>query len=203
MVPGDQNEDLPSPCRPAAPEPMFLVIEDRLDDLGARRDREPRVFTLRCTRKLLKRLQASPGVDLDPPTTRLGDWYATLVYERTEQLVLCVSERSLLPVVLPAKEARTLVPRFRDALAELLAGLGVPPDEIERERAEMADVRIGRTASRQILGSMNDFLRALSYRPPGRSLLDESRQLAEAPCGPIGMRSPDELTVEMLRHLSQ
>ena len=135
------------------------------------------MFTLRCTGKLLKRLRASPGVDLEPPTTQLGDWYATLVYERTEQLVLCVSERSLLPVVLPAKEARTLVPRFRDALAELLARLGVPPAEIERERAEMADVRIGKTASRQVLGSMNDFLRMLSYRPPRRSLLDESRQL--------------------------
>jgi len=161
------------------------------------------VFTLRCTGKLLKRLRASAGVDLEPPTTRLGDWYATLVYERTKQLVLCVSERSLLPVVLPAKEAPTLVPRFRDALAELLARLGVPPAEIERERAEMADVRIGRTASRQILGSMNDFLRMLSYRPPRRSLLDESRQLAEAPCGPIDMRSPDDLTLEMLRHRTQ
>lgn len=120
------------------------------------------MFTLRCTRKLLERLRASPGVALEPSTTRLGDWYATLVYERTEQLVLCVSERSLLPVLPPAKEARTLVPRFRNALAEFLACLGVPPAEIERERAEMADVRISRTASRQILGSMNDFLRAPS-----------------------------------------
>jgi hypothetical protein len=161
------------------------------------------VFTLRCTGKLLKRLRASPGVDIEPPTTRLGDWYATLVYEHREQFVLCVSERSLLPVVVAAKDARTLVPRFRDALAELLARLGVSPAEIERERAEMAAVRVGRTASRQVLGTMNDFLRMFSWREPGRSLLDESRQLAEAPCGPIGMRSPDDLTLEILSRRHQ
>ncbi|HYS79837.1 MAG TPA: hypothetical protein VEM76_03970 [Anaeromyxobacteraceae bacterium] len=157
------------------------------------------MFTLRCTGKLLKRLHTSPVVDIEQPTTRLGDWYATLVYDHREQFVLCVSERSLLPVVVPAKEARTLAPRFRDTVAELLARLGVSPADIERERAEMADVRVGRTASRQVLGSMNDFLRMFSWRAPGRSLLDESRQLAEAPCGPIGMRSPDDLTLEMLR----
>ena len=156
------------------------------------------MFTLRCTAKLLRRLRATPGVDLEPPTTRLGDWYATLVHEHREQFVLCVSERSLLPVVVPAKEARTLVPRFRDALAELLARLGVSTAEIERERAEMDAVRVGRTASRQVLGTMNDFLRMFSWRALGRSLLDESLQLAEAPCGPIGMRSPDDLTLELL-----
>jgi hypothetical protein len=158
------------------------------------------VFTLRCTGKLLERLHATPGVDLEEPTTRLGDWYATLVYEGREQLVLCVSERSLLPVVIPAREARTLVPRFQDALAELLVLLGVPAAEIERELADMVDVRIGRTASRTILGSMNDFLRMLpSYRRPGTSLLDASRKLAKAPCGPLGMRSPDDVAPELLR----
>ena len=106
----------------------------------------------------------------------LGDWYATLVYDGREQLVLCLSERSLLPVMIPAREARTLVPRFRDALAELLVLLGVPTTEIERELAEMVDVRIGRTASRTILGSMSDFRRLLSYRRPGTSLMQESRQ---------------------------
>ena len=157
------------------------------------------MFTLRCTGKLLKRLRASPQGDAMPPTTRLGDWYATLIHQQREQFVLCVSERSLLPVVVAAKEARTLVPRFQEALAALLARLGCSPVVIEHELKEMAEVRLGKTASRQILGSMNDFLRMFSWRAPGRSLLDESRQLAEAPCGPIGMRSPDELTLELLR----
>jgi hypothetical protein len=113
--------------------------------------------------------------------------------------VLCVSDRSLLPVVIPARRARTLVPRFQDALAELLVLLGVSTAEIERELAEMVDARIGRTASRTILGSMNDFLRMLSSRRPGTSLLQVPRELAEAPCGPLEMRSPDDVAPELLR----
>jgi hypothetical protein len=82
----------------------------------------------------------------------------------------------------------------------MLVLLGVPTAEIERELAEMVDdVRIGRTASRTILGAMNDFLRMLSYRRPGTSPLQVSRELAEAPCGPLGMRSPDDVAPELLR----
>jgi Domain of unknown function (DUF6933) len=48
------------------------------------------VFTLRCTRILLKRLKAQPGVVAFPPSTRLGDWYAHLLLVRPAQLVLAV-----------------------------------------------------------------------------------------------------------------
>jgi len=60
------------------------------------------MFTIRCTKKLLRRVD-----DTETPTastTVLGDWYAKVLYSRPHQLVLCVSERSLLPVVLHAKE---------------------------------------------------------------------------------------------------
>ncbi len=61
------------------------------------------MFTLRCTRTLLKRLRAQPNASPPPPTTRLGDWYGNLLYTRPQQLVICVSERSLLPVVVPSR----------------------------------------------------------------------------------------------------
>ena len=181
-------------------QPLFFGRLARADDFLAapRLKKNPLVVDSRGRGRFLalKSYTAAPSLHSQGDTVLLRLDSAGVAGVR-------VSERSLLPVVLPAKEAPTLVPRFRDALAELLARLGVPPAEIERERAEMADVRIGRTASRQILGSMNDFLRMLSYRSPRRSLLDESRQLAQAPCGPIDMRSPDDLTVEMLRHCTQ
>jgi hypothetical protein len=63
------------------------------------------------------------------------------------QLVLLTSERTLLPVVVTAREARTLVERFPLALAPVLAAL--------------------------------------------------SLDLAEAPCGRIGMLSPGDLTREL------
>ena len=80
------------------------------------------MFTLRCTGKLLKRLgrpdEASPAV----PSTRLGDWYAHLLFTRP-QIVLCVSERTLLPVLIPAADAASLVPRLRDAVGTMLRAL--------------------------------------------------------------------------------
>lgn len=156
------------------------------------------MYTLRCTGKLLKRLGPVSEVTRERPTTFLGDWYATLVYAPGMQLVLLTSERTLLPVVVPATEARTLAERFPLALARVLAELKVPLDSIDREVQAMAAPRIGKTASRQVLGTMNDFQRMMPYHQwPPMSLTAVSRELAEAPCGPIGMRSPDDLTREL------
>jgi hypothetical protein len=69
---------------------------------------------------------------------------------------------------------------------------------IDRELQAMARPLIGKTASRQVLGSMNDFQRMMPYHPwPPKSLTGLSVELARAPCGPIGMRSPDDLTREL------
>lgn len=156
------------------------------------------MYTLRCTGKLLKRLGPVTEVTREPPTTALGDWYATLVYAPGMQLVLLASERTLLPVVVLAREARTLAERVPLALARVLAELKVPLAVIDRELQAMAGPRIGKTASRQVLGTMNDFQRMMPYHQwPPRSLTAVSLELAEAPCGPIGMRSPDDLTREL------
>ena len=54
---------------------------------------------------------------------------------------------------------------------------------------------IGKTVSRQVLGSMNDFVRMLdSYRGVG-TLLEVSLRLAETPCGPLQMNSPRNATL--------
>lgn len=156
------------------------------------------MYTLRCTAKLLARLGPLTEAAREEPTTALGDWYATLVHAPRMQVVLLVSERTLMPLVVPAREARTLVKRVPLALARALAELGVASPAIEREVEAMAGPHIGKTASRRVLGSMNDFLRMMRFHPwPPRSLTALSLELAEAPCGPIGMQSPDDVTREL------
>jgi hypothetical protein len=158
------------------------------------------VFTLRCTAKLLRRLRAAPVAEAVAPTTTLGDWYANLLYEPGGQVVIFVNERSLLPVLLSARDGSTLLPRFREAAREVLVRLGAPIAAVEAEMAAMAEGRIARTASRQVLGSMTDFAWMLTAdRGKGRSLIERAIQLAHAPCGPIGMRSPEEVAPELLR----
>jgi len=153
------------------------------------------MVTLRCTQKLLRRLGVEPR-SAGMPTTVLGDWYGTLIVARPAHLVLSVSEVTLLPVVFAAAPLSGLVPRFRDAVGGVLRALRVADDALDREMLEMADVTVSATSNRRVLGSMNDFLRMLTYElEMGPSLPGASLRLPEAPCGPIGMESPRRATV--------
>ncbi len=110
-----------------------------------------------------------------------------------------MSERTLLPVVVAAKDGMRFPDRLRAGLREVLQALSVNPAAIESELTAMTGFVWGRSASRQVLGTMNDFHRMFeSYRVRGSSLLDVALNLAEAPCGPIKMESPNRLTVEVL-----
>jgi hypothetical protein len=156
------------------------------------------VFTLRATAKLLKRLKAMPDPSPPPSTGRLGAWYANLLVVRPAQLVLCVSERTLLPVLVPAKDISSLPQRLAIAAGEMLRAIGVPEVEVIRELRQMVEWRIAKTASRQVLGSMNDFAWMAEVDPrETMSLLDRALLLAESPCKPIGMDNPRQATVAL------
>lgn len=68
------------------------------------------MLTIRCTQKLLLRVGVSPKVQTISPTTVLGDWYANLIFTRPQQLVLCLNERSLLFLLLPAQNFKNVAP---------------------------------------------------------------------------------------------
>lgn len=141
------------------------------------------MFTLRCTRKLLKRLGARPSSEAITPTTVLGDWYANLLYRRPQQLVLAMSERSLLCVLVPAAPGRRLGQRLRDAAGELLLEIGVPLPLVAAELQSMEPMSIGATTSRSVLGCMNDAVVQLDAYAAGHAgrvtLRDATLHLAE------------------------
>jgi hypothetical protein len=144
------------------------------------------VFTLRATVKLLKRMKATPDPSPPPSTGRLGDWYANLLVVRPAHLVLCVSERTLLPVLVPARDISGLPERLALAVGDMLRAIGVPELEVLRELRHMVEWRIAKTAGRQVLGSMNDFAWMAEVDPrETMSLLDRALLLAECPCTPI------------------
>lgn len=110
-----------------------------------------------------------------------------------------MNERSLLAVLVAASPSNTLVTRFREAAVDLLLRLAVPAAVVAAEAREMEDVRIGRTASRRVLGSMNDFAYLMdAYRGDPVALGDIALKLAATPCGPIGMKHPADVALELL-----
>lgn len=144
------------------------------------------MYTLRCTQKLLRSGVRETADPLGPPTTVLGDWYANVLFCRPQRLAVCVSDVTLLPVVLPASPAATLPERLPQALAELLLAIGVAPQAVRAEVERMQPCTVGRTASRRILGSLNGYMAMLEHilkRAPRRpdSPLGLSLWLAETP----------------------
>ena len=151
------------------------------------------MVTIRCTQKLLRRVDPTPGTQ--PPTTRLGDWYATILFARPEQLVVCVSERTLLAVVVPARPASALGKRLSEGLAEVLTALGVSATQIAHEVREMSECSFARTQSRSVLGSLNELVFHLSEPPRDSRRLQTLRgwsheYVKEVSCGGPGARGP-------------
>ncbi|MEH0167376.1 DUF6933 domain-containing protein [Roseateles microcysteis] len=156
------------------------------------------MFAFRCTQKLLTRLNAVPAPEPAPPDSVLGDWYANIVRAGRTQVVLAISERTLLSVVVPAKEGRTLVRRFSEALEPLLLSIGVPAEDVVAERNAMQQSAIAKTANRRVLGSLNDLAFQLEVgltHQPERTLLAQSLWLAQTPMKVIEYGSPDAATV--------
>ncbi len=136
-------------------------------------------------------LAARPG---DSSTGLLGDWYATVLRWRPV-VALFVNEATLLPVFVSLAPAQSLAARFLMRVEEVLATHGVPLEMIDRELAEMTVVRVAPTASRSVVGVMNEFgyLAAASRSDAGEDLLGLSVRMAGTPCGPLYRRhvSPD------------
>ena len=122
---------------------------------------------------------------------------------RPQSLVLCVSEQSLLSVILPSREFGTLVSRFQEAVREHLLVLGASLQDVEREVAAMHQIELGPTVSRSVRGSMGELTFAVEdelQRGHFPAIEELQRYLSTYIMGAIGMRYPYEVALELLRH---
>jgi hypothetical protein len=123
---------------------------------------EGALVALRCTQRLLRRLRTDLAGAVPVAGNALGHWYATVLTFNRTAYVISVSERSLLSVVLPGAPFSTLVTRFPAALAELLRALGVPASQVATEVAATSPLVVAATASRRVLGCLNQYAFELS-----------------------------------------
>jgi hypothetical protein len=140
------------------------------------------MYTIRATHKLLTLMKATPEMNPPTPTTILGDWYVNVT---DYGLIICISEKTLLPVLLPREALCTIATELPRALAAILDKLGIDRAAIERERFAMGNSLVSTTASRRLLGFLNDFARMMEPSPDYEghsSLLKASIWLANTPC---------------------
>ncbi|MCL1601057.1 MAG: hypothetical protein M3112_05930 [Actinomycetia bacterium] len=153
------------------------------------------MFSIHATKKLLDRVNRPVLPAVSEPATILGNWYANVLFWKP-QVALLVNERTLLPVLMPLAPAATLAERFPEALQRVLKALGVAPAFIEVETDAMADARYAKTASRSVIGIMNEFKYLAEVYRDYRGfddLVALAVELSGTPCGPLYKRhgSPD------------
>ena len=146
------------------------------------------MFTVRGTKKLLDRV-GRPVADPPSSSTVLGDWYANVLFWR-RQVALFVNATTFVPVLMPLAPASGVVARFPTAMAEVFQALGIDRGFVASETDEMSSVALAKTASRQVLGVMNEFAFMAEHTiRTGRSgptdLLGLSVWLANTIVGPI------------------
>ncbi|MEX2150508.1 MAG: hypothetical protein WD793_09825 [Steroidobacteraceae bacterium] len=121
-----------------------------------------------------------------------------------QQVVMATSERSLLTVLLSARDLRqSMVPNLQRAVQQLLTVLGIPPDTIGREIAAMQPVAFASAVNRRVLGSMNEFAWQLgAYLDWTGDALELARILSDTPMSAVGSKSrlgiPADVTRELL-----
>jgi hypothetical protein len=161
-----------------------------------------RVLIVRATKKLLDRIGPPSLGEGEQSTTLMGQWYATALFWKP-QVALFVSEPTLLPVLMPLAPAATLLARFPQQLAAVLAAHGAPDAVIDEEQRQMRDRRLAKTANRSVVGIMNEFTylaEADRGHTPAPDLLALAIRLAATPCSPLYRKhvSPDRELAALL-----
>lgn len=144
------------------------------------------MVVLRRTRKLERLLPVSASPPA-PSDTALGDWYVNRLTVDRQPLLLLVSSRSLLPILLPARDVRSLPDRLSDIVAARLRRLGVAAFLVGAELRAMEAVAVSVTTDRSVVGIMVDFAKSIPFHlEPGgwdeTTLPFIEARLAETPC---------------------
>ncbi len=144
------------------------------------------MVVLRRTQKLASQLAVSTQ-SAAASDTALGDWYVNRLAVDRKPLLLIVSSRSLVAILIPAKDVRALPIRLPALVAQRLKKMRIPEWQISAELGAMAPVQVAKTADRSVMGILVDFAAMIPYYLD-RGAWDETTlpfveaKLAKNPC---------------------
>lgn len=166
------------------------------------------MMLLRCTRKVLKLLDQRPRqVELSQAEDGLAEWYVDIVDASGPTFFLCTNPGTFYTLVLPVgqnNQIADLSDRLLIRLVLHMTELGISRSRVERLIRGLGTVIVAKTASRSMLGSMNDlithFLWHFSQEMGSKGQVDLraiERQLNNMPQRPIGWKFAQERFVEV------
>jgi len=156
---------------------------------------------LQCTARLLKLLRVQPTAAAKSSSSCLGNWHANVLFVRNLRLVVAMNDKSLLSVVLPLKEARTLPERWRVELLATLERLGASPAVLRAEAAAMDTIEVCRTAGKVEVGCLNEIARHIRYWIEERGEMRQSdleSMMEHMPLSALGWDAPARVTRRLL-----
>ena len=122
---------------------------------------------IHCTQKLLKLLKRDiTDIDKIPPNPEgLGNWYANLLWFNRKKCILFTNEKTLYTFLIPKvkkENLKNIIDEFLFNLNMNLQAEKFPLEVINKVMQEYTDMGFAKTASRHVLGSMNEL--AFEYK---------------------------------------
>lgn len=121
---------------------------------------------IHCTAKLIKELGNPTLQNPDVPNPEgLGSWYANLLRIDRKKCILFTNEKTLYTFLIPKvkkENLKNIIDEFLFNLSMNLQAEEFPLEVINRVMQEYTDMGFAKTASRHVLGSMNEI--AFEYK---------------------------------------
>ena len=167
------------------------------------------MLLLRCTYRVLDLFGQNPReVQISGAGEGLGEWYVNVADEFDGIFFICVNAKSLYTLVLDAgaglRSVDDLATAMVTRLLEHLYALGVGQTVLSKVAEDYGQVVIGKTASRSLLGTMNDLVSHLYFhtgqqmRSAGKiDLRAIEEELNVIPQRPIGWAFAKDRLVEL------
>ena len=116
---------------------------------------------IRCTAKLRREMGVKDSALFEGSAAELvlGPWHANLIHINRRKCVLFANDKTLFNFIAPdvsRPDIRELRQLFLSYLHPVLAGEGFSKPEREEIASEYDEVQIAKSASKSVLGSMND-----------------------------------------------
>jgi hypothetical protein len=161
------------------------------------------MILMRCTRRLMKSMSLPGGEPMPPSGDVLGNWYADIASTTARTVIIALNVETMLTVVLPVQDTKTLGHALWWRLLRLLNRHGASPEFLAAAASSFDTFLYRPTESRSMRNHLAEVRRFVEWWSPSMDPAEShpfdqmENTLAEWLYGPPPYRRP----VQLLRDL--